>query len=77
MGRPFDRRTPFFIDLTGGLGVLIVTLGFVLAIAGFIRIAVPPISHEVQNLVNYYPRYKASLVAGKGWAAGNRHFYRW
>jgi predicted PurR-regulated permease PerM len=116
MGRPFDRRTPFFIGLTGGLGlavayviargigditsvliiiglalfiaiglnpivaflvhrglsrglaVLTVTLGFVLAIAGFILIAVPPISHEVENLVNSYPRYKADLVAGKGWA---------
>jgi predicted PurR-regulated permease PerM len=118
MGRPFDRRTPFFIGLTGGLGVavayviargigditsvliiiglalfiaiglnpivaflvrrglsrglavLAVTLGFVLAIAGFIVIAVPPISHEVTGLVNNYPRYKADLVAGKGWAGG-------
>ncbi len=116
MGRPFDRRTPFFIGLTGGLGVavayviahgigditsvliiiglalfiaiglnpivaflvrrglsrglavLAVTLGFILAIAGFIVIAVPPISHEVTSLVNNYPRYKADLVAGKGWA---------
>ena len=23
MGRPFDRRTPFFIGLTGGLGVAV------------------------------------------------------
>jgi predicted PurR-regulated permease PerM len=116
MGRPFDRRTPFFIGLTGGLGVavayviargigditsvliiiglalfiaiglnpivaflvhrglsrgvavLAVTLGFILAIAGFIVIAVPPISHEVTSLVNNYPRYKADLVSGKGWA---------
>ena len=116
MGRPFDRRTPFFIGLTGGLGlavayviargigditsvliiiglalfiaiglnpivaflvhrglsrglaVLAVTLGFVLAIAGFILLAVPPISHEVESLVNDYPRYKADLVAGRGWA---------
>jgi predicted PurR-regulated permease PerM len=116
MGRPFDRRTPFFIGLTGGLGlavayviargigditsvliviglalfiaiglnpivaflvhrglsrglaVLTVTVGFVLAIAGFILIAVPPISHEVESLVNNYSRYKADLVAGKGWA---------
>jgi predicted PurR-regulated permease PerM len=115
MGRPFDRRTPFFIGLTGGLGVavayviargigditsvliiiglalfiaiglnpivaflvhrglsrglavLCVTVGFLLAIAGFILIAVPPISHEVGNLVNDYPRYKADLLAGKGW----------
>src|ERR1700684_3716 len=91
LGRPFDRRTPFFVGLTGALGVdvpyvsargiaditsvlvviglalfiaiglkpivdfltdrgvargvtvLIVTLGFVLVIAGFVFAAVPPI----------------------------------
>jgi predicted PurR-regulated permease PerM len=116
MGRPFDRRTPFFIGLTGGLGVAvayviargigditsvliiiglalfiaiglnpivaflvrrglsrgltvaIVTVGFVLAIAGFVLAAVPPISHEVQALVNHYPRYKTDLASGRGWA---------
>jgi predicted PurR-regulated permease PerM len=118
LGRPFDRRTPFFIGLTGGLGVAvayviargigditsvliiiglalfiaiglnpvlaflvrrglsrglavaIVTLGFVLVIAGFVLVAVPPVSHEVQNLVANYPRYKAELASGKG-SVGN------
>ena len=54
--------------LSRGLAVLAVTLGFVLAIAGFILLAVPPISHEVESLVNDYPRYKADLVSGRGWA---------
>jgi predicted PurR-regulated permease PerM len=116
LGRPFDRRTPFFVGLTGALGVAvayvmargiaditsvlviiglalfiaiglnpileflverglrrgvavaIVTAGFVLVIAGFAIAAVPVISHEVQNLVNNYPRYRADLASGKGWA---------
>jgi len=116
LGRPFDRRTPFFVGLTGTFGVAvaylvvrgvidvssvlviigmalfiaiglnpildflmhrgmargvavgIVTFGFVAVIAGFLVAAVPPISHEVGNLVRNYPRYKAELVAGKGWA---------
>jgi predicted PurR-regulated permease PerM len=115
MGRPFDRRTPFFVGLTGALGVAvayviargigditsvliiiglalfiaiglnpivaflvrrglsrgltvtIVTVGFVLMIGGFILAAVPPISHEVQTLVNNYPRYKHDLASGRGW----------
>ncbi len=114
MGRPFDRRTPFFIGLTGALGVAvaygiargiaditsvliiiglalfiaiglnpvlvflvghglsrglavaIVTFGFLLVIAGFVLLAVPPVSHEVQSLVTNYPRYKAELASGKG-----------
>jgi predicted PurR-regulated permease PerM len=116
LGRPFDHRAPFFVGLTGALGVAvayviargiaditsvlvviglalfiavglnpvldflvarglarglavgIVTFGFVPVIAAFIFAAVPPISHEVQSLVRNYPRYKADLVAGKGWA---------
>jgi predicted PurR-regulated permease PerM len=116
LGRPFDRRTPFFVGLTGALGVavayviargiaditsvlviiglalfiaiglkpivdfligrgvargvtvLIVTLGFVLVIAAFVLAAVPPIAHEVHALVVNYPRYKADLVSGRGWA---------
>ncbi len=116
LGRPFDRRTPFFVGLTGALGVAvayvlvrgvtditsvlviiglalflavglnpiltfliehglsrgvavaIVTGGFVAVIAGFIVAAVPPISHEVSSLVTNYPRYKADLLAGRGWA---------
>jgi predicted PurR-regulated permease PerM len=115
MGRPFDRRSPFFIGLTGALGVAVayviargigditsvliiiglalfiaiglnpivaflvrrglsrglavalVTVGFVLVIVGFVLAAVPPISHEVQSLVNNYPRYKTDLATGKGW----------
>jgi predicted PurR-regulated permease PerM len=116
LGRPFDRRSPFLIGLTGALGVAvayllvrgladvtsvlviigmalfiaiglkpiidflmrhglsrgfavaIVTAGFVLVIAGFALAAVPPISQEVHSLVTNYPRYKADLASGKGWA---------
>ncbi len=115
LGRPFDHRSPFFIGLTGGLGVavayviargiadiatvlviiglalfiaiglnpildfltrhrlrrgwavLLVTLGFVLVIAAFVIAAVPPISHEVSTLVKNYPKYKANIIAGRGW----------
>jgi len=117
LGKPLDRRTPFFVGFTGALGVavayviargiaditsvlviiglalfiaiglnpivdfligrgltrgvtvVIVTLGFVLVIAGFALAAVPPVSHEVHNLITNYPRYKAELASGKGWAA--------
>jgi predicted PurR-regulated permease PerM len=116
LGRPFDRRTPFFVGLTGALGVAvaylvvrgivdvssvlviigmalfiaiglspileflisrglaryiavgIVTFGFLAVIAGFLVAAVPLISHEVSDLVTNYPRYRADLLAGKGWA---------
>ncbi|MGH9043551.1 MAG: AI-2E family transporter [Acidimicrobiales bacterium] len=116
LGRPFDRRSPFVIGLTGALGVAvayviargiadvasvlviiglalfiaiglnpliaflvgrrvsrglavgIVTLGFILVIAGFVLAAVPPLSHEISTLVKNYPRYKTNLIAGKGWA---------
>jgi predicted PurR-regulated permease PerM len=116
LGRPFNHRTPFFMGLTGALGVAlayvafrgiadissvliiigvalfiaiglnpiigmlvriglsrnsaagVVTLGFLLSIGVFVLLAVPPISHEVQSLVNNYPRYKRELIAGQGWA---------
>ncbi|HEX3795904.1 MAG TPA: AI-2E family transporter [Acidimicrobiales bacterium] len=116
LGRPFDRRSPFFIGLFGAFGVAIayviargiadvasvlviigvalflaiglnpilqvfvsrglsrgaaagiVTLGFVLIIAVFVVVAVPPISHEINALVTNYPRYKRELISGKGWA---------
>jgi predicted PurR-regulated permease PerM len=116
LGRPFDHRTPFFVGLTGGLGVAaaylmvrgladitsvliivglalfiaiglnpilefltdhsvsrglgvtIVTFGFVLVVVAFVLAAVPPISHEVHTLVTNYPRYKANVASGKGWA---------
>jgi predicted PurR-regulated permease PerM len=51
-----------------GLAVGLVTLGFVLVIAGFVLAAVSPISHEISTLVKDYPKYKAELIAGKGWA---------
>jgi predicted PurR-regulated permease PerM len=51
-----------------GLAVGIVTLAFVLIIAGFVLAAASPISHEVSALVKNYPKYKANLIAGKGWA---------
>jgi hypothetical protein len=116
LGHPFDRGTPFFIGLTGALGVAIayvlargiaditsvlviiglalfiaiglnpiitfltdhrmsrglavaiVTFGFLALIARFVLVAVPPISHEVSNLISNFPHYKAELAAGKGWA---------
>lgn len=116
LGRPFDRRSAFFIGLSGAFGVAVayvlfrglsdvssvlviigvalfiaiglnpiivylvnrglsrgaaaavVTAGFVLVIAAFIAIAIPPISHEVQSLVTNYPRYKRELISGHGWA---------
>jgi len=114
-GLPFDRRSPFFIGLTGAFGVAaaylvvrgladiadilvliglslfiaiglnpilevlmargiprkvavgIVTLGFALIAAAFVLAAAPPISREVQNLVNNYPRYRADALAKRGW----------
>jgi predicted PurR-regulated permease PerM len=54
--------------LRRGFAVGIVVLGFVLVIAGFVLAAVSPISHEIQSLVKNYPKYKANLAAGKGWA---------
>lgn len=51
-----------------GLGVVIVIFGFVALTAGFIFAVVPPISHEVHRFIVDYPRYKADLVSGKGWA---------
>jgi predicted PurR-regulated permease PerM len=115
LGRPFDRRMPFFVGLTGafgvavayvivrgiadittvlviiglalfiaiglnplieivthrghsrGLAVTLVIIVFVLAVAGFVIAAVPPLSHEIQALIKNYPKYKASLASGKGW----------
>jgi predicted PurR-regulated permease PerM len=116
LGRPFDRKAPFFVGLMGAFGVAvayviargiaditsvlviiglalfiaigldpiidffvsrglkrgwavtIVTIGFLLLIAGFVLAAVAPISHEVSTLVKNYPKYKANIAAGKGWA---------
>jgi predicted PurR-regulated permease PerM len=121
LGRPLDRRNPFFIGLTGALGVgvaylifrglsdvasvlvivgvalfiaiglnpiiellvsrsvprgvavAIVTLGFVLVVVAFIVVVIPPIAHEVNLLINNYPRYKANLIAGRGWAGRLTH----
>jgi predicted PurR-regulated permease PerM len=50
------------------IAVGIVTLGFVIVVAGFVLSATSPISHEVQALVKNYPRYKANIAAGRGWA---------
>jgi len=116
LGRPFDRRHPFFVGLAGAFGVAvaylvfrgladitgvlvivglalfiaiglnpiidhlidqslsrgtavaIVTLGFVLIVGTFVVVAIPPITHEFHVLVTNYPRYKADLIAGRGWA---------
>jgi predicted PurR-regulated permease PerM len=51
-----------------GIAVTIVTLGFVAVIAAFVLAAVSPLSHEISSLVKNYPRYKANIAAGKGWA---------
>ncbi len=115
-GRPFDRRSPFFMGFTGALGVAVayilvrgivdivsvlviigialfvaiglnpalewlihhgfsrglaviaVTFAFLCVIAAFIAAAVPPIAHEIHALTVNYPRYKADLASGKGWA---------
>lgn len=116
LGRPFDRRAPFYVGFTGafgvavayviargiadvatvlviiglalfiaiglnpildylinrglrrGVAVLIVTFAFILVIAGFVLAAVSPITHEIQALVKNYPKYKAQIIAGHGWA---------
>lgn len=54
--------------LRRGVAVAIVTLGFILVVAAFALAAVSPLSHEIQSLVKNYPRYKANIAAGKGWA---------
>jgi predicted PurR-regulated permease PerM len=54
--------------LRRGFAVAAVTLGFVLVIAGFVLAAAGPASHEIQTFVNNYPRYRANIAAGKGWA---------
>ncbi|MBF6558109.1 MAG: AI-2E family transporter [Acidimicrobiales bacterium] len=116
LGRPFDRRNPFFVGMAGAFGVAvayvvfrgiaditsvlvvvglalfiaiglnpiidrliarslsrgaavaIVTFGFVLIVGVFVVVATPPITHEFHVLVTSYPRYKADLIAGRGWA---------
>lgn len=116
LGRPLDRHSPFFVGLTGALGVgvaylffrgladvtsalvivglalfiavglnplieilmarslsrgmavAVVTGGFLLIIVAFVVVAVPPIVHESHVLITNYPKYKANLIAGRGWA---------
>jgi predicted PurR-regulated permease PerM len=50
------------------IAVGIVVLSFVLIIAGFVISAAGPITHEVQAFIKNYPRYKANIAAGRGWA---------
>jgi predicted PurR-regulated permease PerM len=50
------------------IAVGIVVLSFVLVIVGFVISAAGPISHEVQEFIKNYPRYKANIAAGRGWA---------
>jgi predicted PurR-regulated permease PerM len=121
LGRPLDRRNPFFIGLTGAMGVgvaylifralsdvtsvlvivgvalfiaiglnpiiefllsravprgvavAVVTLGFLLVVVAFVVVVVPPIAHEIDVLIHNYPRYKANLIAGRGWAGRLTH----
>ena len=49
------------------------TSGFVLVVVAFVLVVVPPISHEVDRLITNYPRYKADLIAGQGWAGSLIH----
>ncbi len=51
-----------------GVAVSVVTAGFLLTVVAFAVLAVAPISHEVQVLIQNYPRYRTNLVDGKGWA---------
>lgn len=115
VGRPFNRRTPFYYGLTGALGVavayvllraiidvrsvllaigvalflavgldpvvawltrhgvrrgaavVIIIVGFVAVIGGFVASAVPPITREAHTLSVNYPRYRADLLSGHGW----------
>ncbi len=48
------------------IAVGIVTLGFVIVIAGFVLSAASPITHEVQALVKNYPKYKAKSPQARG-----------
>jgi predicted PurR-regulated permease PerM len=50
------------------VAVAVVTLGFVAVIAAFVISAASPITHEVQAFIKNYPRYKANIAAGRGWA---------
>ncbi|HEY3941216.1 MAG TPA: AI-2E family transporter [Acidimicrobiales bacterium] len=65
-----DPVIRFLVDrrIRRGVAVALVTLGFVLVVVGFVLAAVSPLTHEIQTLVKNYPRYRASLLAGKGWA---------
>lgn len=45
---------------------LFIAIGLV--IAGFVLAAVSPISHQISALVKDYPKDKADIAAGKGWA---------
>jgi predicted PurR-regulated permease PerM len=54
--------------MSRGLASAIVVILFLLVIGAFVVAAVPVISHEVSALVNNYPKYKANLASGKGWA---------
>jgi predicted PurR-regulated permease PerM len=56
-----------------GVAVAIVTLGFLLGVASFIVVVVPPIAHESSVLISNYPHYKANLIAGRGWAGQLTH----
>ncbi|MBW4029237.1 MAG: AI-2E family transporter [Acidobacteria bacterium] len=54
--------------LLRGIAVSVVTIGFLLIVAVLALSAATPVSHEFHVLVKNYPRYKASVAAGQGWA---------
>lgn len=54
--------------LPRGAAVGVVIFGFLLVAVGFGLAAIPPVTHEVHNLITNYPSYKADLASGRGWA---------
>ncbi len=49
-----------------GLAVLVIVIGTLLVIGGFVAAAVPPISHEAKLLSTNYPRYRRDILHGHG-----------
>ena len=53
-----------------GVAVVVIIVGFVAVIGGFVASAVPPITREAHALSVNYPRYRADLLSGHGWLGG-------
>lgn len=50
-----------------GAAVVVIIVGFLAVIGGFVASAVPPITREAHTLSVNYPRYRADLLRGHGW----------